>query len=296
MKNLIKNWLTTVSHYMFANKTFNKEVYDYARLAQYETFCYSYLNNAKETSRVTEKKYDKEIVVSLTTFSSKIDNVWMTIVSLLNQTVKPNKVILYLDENEYKKEEIPKKLLKLEAFGLQIEFVPNYFTYKKYIPALKSFPNSIIVTVDDDQIYPNDLLENLYNQYKKTGNIVANSWVYNSKFIDKYNTKEKLPKIFYKDYQSYLVGGVAGILYPPKSLYKDVTNFELAHKLCEMQDDLFITIQAIMNNSKIDIVHTSPNDYIAMNFDLDIAFGATQTIPAKKMIKNIFSHYKLFGY
>lgn len=42
----------------------------------------------------------------------------------------------------------------------------------KYHYAMQDFPNSIIVTVDDDMIYPNDTIESLWNAHVKYPNCV----------------------------------------------------------------------------------------------------------------------------
>ena len=38
-------------------------------------------------------------------------------------------------------------------------------SYKKLVPTLDLYPNDIIITVDDDVYYSNDLVLSLYNSY-----------------------------------------------------------------------------------------------------------------------------------
>ena len=42
-----------------------------------------------------------ELIVSLTTYPARIDTIWMTIDSLMRQTIRPLHLILYLSENEF---------------------------------------------------------------------------------------------------------------------------------------------------------------------------------------------------
>jgi hypothetical protein len=43
--------------------------------------------------------------------------------------------------------------------GLEVRLCKNYRSYKKPIPALKEFPEVIIITFDDDILYPYDMVE-----------------------------------------------------------------------------------------------------------------------------------------
>ncbi len=47
--------------------------------------------------------------------------------------------------------------------GLTIDWCEDIKSYKKLIPTLKKYPDAIIVTADDDLIYDNKWLEQLYN-------------------------------------------------------------------------------------------------------------------------------------
>ena len=58
---------------------------------------------------------DNNIIVSLTSFPQRIYEIHYTIFSLLNQTVKPSKVILWLAKEEFPnlEKDLPDTLLKL---------------------------------------------------------------------------------------------------------------------------------------------------------------------------------------
>jgi hypothetical protein len=90
----------------------------------------------------------------------------MTIQSILNQTYKPDFVVIQLAEEEFpnKEKDLPKNLLKLRQFGLKIKWNKvNYKPYNKLIPTIKEYPNDIIVTVDDDIIYDKNMIKRLWN-------------------------------------------------------------------------------------------------------------------------------------
>ena len=78
----------------------------------------------------------------------------------------PDAIILYLDDDV---EELPDSLRKLEKYGLQIEWRPGRIKpHKKYYYAIKEHPDDIVVTVDDDVMYPAELIESLYKTHRRS--------------------------------------------------------------------------------------------------------------------------------
>ena len=127
-----------------------------------------------EFPRVEIKKEAKDLIVSLTSYPKRINHVHKCISSLLNQTVEPEKIILVLAQEEFpnKEKDLPSNLLSLIEQGLEILWYENLKSYKKLIPILEKYPNKIIVTVDDDNIYEPNWLDDLYKAYKKNSNMV----------------------------------------------------------------------------------------------------------------------------
>ena len=69
-----------------------------------------------------------------------------TIESIMEQTMKANRIILWLDYS-FEKQPLPKALQLLQKRGLEIEYCKDIRSYKKLIPALKKslFPLQIYV-------------------------------------------------------------------------------------------------------------------------------------------------------
>ena len=109
----------------------------------------------------------EKIIVSLTSYDKRINDVKYAIYSLLNQTFPPDKLILWLDEDSFPQREknLPRDLLELKNFGLTIDWCENLRSYKKLIPALEKYPDDIIVTADDDIFYRSDWLKILYDAH-----------------------------------------------------------------------------------------------------------------------------------
>lgn len=108
--------------------------------------------------------WDGKLIVSLTSFPARIDKVWITIDSLMRQTVRPSKICLYLSDEEfpYGRESLPRRLFNYERLGLEICFRPhNLRPHNKYFYALQEHPSCDVITVDDDKCYFSDMIERL---------------------------------------------------------------------------------------------------------------------------------------
>lgn len=105
------------------------------------------------------------VVVSMTSWKGRINNVSRTIVSLLQSNFKPRSIELNLSEEEFpkKEKELPKDLLLLvETCPVNINWVgKNTKSFKKIIPTLKKYWNEkdlYIFSADDDVIYQKEML------------------------------------------------------------------------------------------------------------------------------------------
>ena len=60
-------------------------------------------------------------------------------------------MILWLADSEFpdREKDLPQNLMRLCKEGLQIKWTKDVKSYKKLIPAIKEFPEAIIVTADD---------------------------------------------------------------------------------------------------------------------------------------------------
>lgn len=208
-------------------------------------------------SGLTDIKRNPQIIVSLTSFPDRIPFIYKTISSLLNQTLKPDMVILWLAKEQFPQLEnnLPDELLELKKYGLTIKWCNNIRSYKKLVPAIKEYPNDIIITVDDDIYYDKTLIELLYKSYEKEPEYIhchrcTKIFYKNGKIKAKGGGKK-----FYK-YPSYAnkLVGVGGVLYPPNSLYCDITNENLFMELAPTNDDIWFWLMAVLNNRKIKVI------------------------------------------
>ena len=179
---------------------------------------------------VAKQELNTPIIVSLTSYPARFPTLHICLKSILNQTMKPTKVILWLDK-DVSLDSVPKKVLKLQKKGLIIRSEGEPLKpHKKYFHAMKEFKNTCIVTVDDDVIYTRDMLASLYTSYQKHPDCISarrvhkiqydinnkavdyNSWVYDCK-------KDPGPS------KQLIATGVGGVLYPPHIFDMDSENF-----------------------------------------------------------------------
>ena len=207
---------------------------------------------------ITQEKRSPRLIVSLTTFPARINLVHKTITTLLQQTLKPDMVILWLAEEQFPNRELPASLTDLQQFGLSIKWCEDIKSYKKLIPTLREFPDDIIVTTDDDTYYDSRLLERLYNSYLERPDCIqarqafmvkrdfngeffmkARSYVYNSSYLPSYKNEPV---------------GCGGVLYPPHSLDLNVLNAKQFMQELPTHDDLWFWGHALQKGTKINVV------------------------------------------
>ena len=109
------------------------------------------------------------VIVSLTSFPKRIGNVWQVVVCLLQQTILPSKIFLWLSKDQFKTEDdIPIHLLSMQNDIFEIRLVDgDARSHKKYLYVCREYPDSLVFLVDDDIYYPTDILEKSLNVYKK---------------------------------------------------------------------------------------------------------------------------------
>lgn len=225
---------------------------------------------------------NSDIIISLTSYPKRMYDIHYTIYSLLNQTIKPKKIILWLSQEQFpnRESDLGENILNLRKFGLTIKFIEGDIkSYKKLIPALKEYPENIIITVDDDIYYENDCIEKLYNTYLETGSkyITANRChlikLQNNQ-ISRYKNWEKNINREEASYLNFFTGAGA-VLYPPNSLHNDILKEELFTTLAPNADDIWFWAMGVLKDTKIKIpqnsykklIYTNPIRELGLNDD-----------------------------
>jgi len=205
---------------------------------------------------VTEEKRTPKLIVSLTTFPGRINTVYKTISTLLQQTVKPDEVVLWLADEQFPNRELPENLTRLQQFGLSIKWCEDIRSFKKLVPSLREFPNDTIITADDDIFYPNNYVESLYQEHLKNPDvIIANRAFVIKKKQNKYSINARnyaYNKTYLPHYTNEFMTGY-GSLFPPNSLHTDVLRSDIFMEMMPTNDDVWFWGMAVRNNTKIKV-------------------------------------------
>ncbi len=184
-----------------------------------------------------------DIIVSLTSYGIRVnDTLPYALYSLLQQSYMPNRIVVWLDNKNWDEEKLPLVLKKFEALGIEFYFVEDLRSYKKLIPALKMFPDNVIITVDDDWYYNKHLVEWFLKAYNESDKkTVFGSLAFSAAIDDKgylpYSKWEE-PKTN-DDHNNLSLIGCGGILYPPHIFDEEILNDKLFMELAPKADDLW---------------------------------------------------------
>ncbi len=192
------------------------------------------------------------LIVSLTSYGVRLQKcTWLAIYSMFMQSQKPELVILYLCES-FQNKKLPYMLRKLEKMGLKVEYTKDTRSYKKLIPALKQYPNKVIITIDDDIYYSKHLIKNLYishiqNKESVCANVVRGVPLSADKLPLPYQCWDKNPN---SDAILFAVG-YGGILYPPNSMILEYLQEKNYMQICPTADDIWFFAARTKNNTTL---------------------------------------------
>lgn len=194
------------------------------------------------------------VIISLTSYPARIKTVKYTIFSLLRQNFVPEKIVLWLAEEQFPEGKgIPSSLFKMQGNLFEIKFTDDIKSYKKLIPALKQYPEKVIVTADDDVYYKKDWLKILWNAFQIHPDDIIAHRGYEIKCKDNavlpYSDWGAMKRDTESQYNFFT--GAGGVLYPPSSLYQDVCNSELFMNLAPFADDIWFYFMTILKGRKI---------------------------------------------
>lgn len=255
----------------------------------------------KEPSISDTKYMDHDIIVSLTTHGKRIFDVAFTIESIMQQTVKANKIILWLGYDD-KEKTIPQALKNQMKRGLEISYCQDIRAYTKLIPSLKTYPDAAIITIDDDLLYEYDIIERLITAYKNEPRFIHACRVHRigidaNKQLKPYSKWEwHTSEIGPNKYN--FVTGVGSVLYPPHCFDDEVLNQEAFMRLSKYNDDIWYTAMAIKTGTLINkIVTRNPQgeDYLINENVQDFSLMNINNFGARKNDEQMNAVFKEYG-
>ncbi|MFT4151974.1 MAG: glycosyltransferase family 2 protein [Paracoccaceae bacterium] len=185
---------------------------------------------------------DKPLVVSLTSYAARFPTLADTLRSLLRQTVRADRTVLWLTEED--RRAIPPEIEALKAEGLEFGISPNLRSFTKIVPALLAHPDSYIVTADDDLPYWAGWLEGLVRGMRTAGTTSVTHRAHRillgpdglpvpyATWDWHINAPDAGPLVF--------ATGVLGVIYDAARLHPDATRADLFTTLCPSADDIWL--------------------------------------------------------
>ena len=192
-----------------------------------------------------------KVVVSMASYAARFATIEPTLRSLVTQSVKPDKILVYLDEDE------PTEAMRAyEQYGVEfIQTSDELRPHKKYYYAMQSYPDSIVITVDDDIVYPHTLLAKLLAVHAVHPEAVVTYRAHKMTFTDGvldpyqdwvYECRSELAPTF----ELFATGG-AGCLYPPHCLPDEAFDKDAIKELSWNADDVWLKVMELLAGTPV---------------------------------------------
>lgn len=201
---------------------------------------------------LNQEPRDIPIIVSLTSFPKRFPYIGMCLKSLVTQKTKPDRIIVYLG-NDAEEPQLTEEMHKYQQYGVEYRFDTenNLMPHKKYFYAMQEYPNAIIITADDDVVYPTNWVSTLYESYKKYPKAISARRVH---YIN-CDEEKLLPYDSWKDQcrnihspsMRLIATGNSGVLYPPNCFDSEAFNIDAIKSICLRADDLWLKCMEIRN-------------------------------------------------
>lgn len=258
----------------------------------------SYLNKPFQLSN---KRYSG-LVVSLTSFPARINDVWQVVECMKRQTLLPEKIILWLSLDQFpSKDLLPQNLRDREDNLFSIRLVEGDIrSHKKYYYVSKEYPNNLIFLIDDDIYYDTDIINRSIKAFQEyNSRCVVGNYGYQMKF----NKDECLPYSKWRliedkiDGKDLFFGSGGGTLFRPSDFYTDLINIDLAIKLTPIADDIWLNAMALKAELVKVILSNGPlltidieNNVTLSSVNNGLGRNDEQLHAVKKYYGDVFTH------
>lgn len=211
----------------------------------------------KNLSHNTEISDGLLITASLTTYPARIIEVRYAIISIILQTRRPNRIILWLAEEQFPNKNIPENLKDLYKYGLEVCFCDDLRSHKKYYYALQQQKsNELVITFDDDIIYHPYTIKRLVEKHKTHPKSIICSQVHvityaeNGK-LNPYHNWGIASDGMDTPSEKYTPLTGSGCLYPYRAMPVETFDKDKIRTFAQNTDDLWIGAMAKINGTLI---------------------------------------------
>jgi hypothetical protein len=216
---------------------------------------------------------DTSVILSLTSYGQRVGgSVVYTVYSLLKQTVRAERVVLWLNEKEFNSSNLPSDLRFLCRYGLEVRYGKDIGSYTKIIHSLLAFPDKHIITADDDLYYTKNFVKEFVEAHFQHPQAIITGFARipvldgNHQLTPYHGWPEyhHVPADFKYDNSKIIPLGVGGVFYPSHVFDDEVSNEEVFTKLCPKADDIWLYVMGLrcqaekrlLTDSHISYYHT----------------------------------------
>lgn len=232
------------------------------------------------------------LVVNITTTNNRLDLCASTVFSLINQSVSPDAIIVWVSKEPYMSDDgilsIPDWVgfINSKRDILKFKYTKNTGPYRKIFPALREYtPDDVLVYADDDVVYGKDWLKFLHDMFlKNNGDFVVASRVRikTKNLFSKYKSYTMFP-ICHKNSlldSNFIITGVGGCILSKKHIKHEYFDNEDYINIAPRTDDLWISKIIELSGSRVQVctealkqVYEIDHSCGALNQTNNISFG-----------------------
>jgi hypothetical protein len=249
---------------------------------------------------IREKADEEEIIISLTTTEWRLQKVHCAVESLLRQTFKPHRIILWVTD-QLTGADLSVPLLRQQQRGLEVRFRRDLRSFTKLLYALQEHPSALVVTADDDTLYPRGWLRQLHASYRAGPAFIH---CQQARWISSSADGRLKPYLEWKSEIPGQVGsamrllplGVGGVLYPPGRLHSEVFNESVFLKICPTVDDIWFKAMSLLNGVSCRKTTLEFQGYPTLRSTRQDGLSRSNLIHGvyDKQIRDVFERYNLF--
>jgi hypothetical protein len=184
-----------------------------------------------------------------------METVVYSVDSLMTQSWKADMIVLWLFKDEFANRTLTPDILRMVRHGLTVSWAEeNLRQYLKLIPALRAFPDDVIITFDDDVFARAERIERIVKSWMRYPNFVHGHRVMlvglnlDGSILPFIKWKWYVPGRVFRD-PSYLLlaEGIGNVLYPPSPFIDTVFDSKLFLDLASTGDDLWFWAMQVLS-------------------------------------------------
>jgi hypothetical protein len=208
------------------------------------------------------------VVVSLTSYGSRIDTVHLAIESIARGTVRPARMILWIDSVDDLKA-LPPALERQRTRGLEVLLSDNFGPHTKYYPYVESQAEFTdpVVTADDDILYPVDWLSGLMKAHRSHPDSIVGYWIRRMSLGADGRPTNYTSWPYASDTRSHASNvplGVSGVLYPPVMLARLREEGKAFLSVAPYTDDLWLHAIALRSGVPVRQISETPVHFLTL--------------------------------